>query len=152
MEQAVESSSVSMICFCFSGKAGVAMTIVCRSEPVHGCSIHTPPALMPFILPAGQGGGCKDALGEMLEAALQLNEKLRPSWGAPFPKEYYFWEHLKLGKGAWFTLNYSAPSPLAWTGLAAGVPGTGAGEPAEMLQTPSHSQAPLAAYEHPKLN
>lgn len=100
MEQAVESSSVSMICFCFPGKAGVAMTIVCRSEPVHGCSIHTPPALMLFILPAGQGGGCKDALGEMLEAALQLNEKLRPSWGAPFPKEYYFWEHLKLGKGA----------------------------------------------------
>lgn len=76
------------------------MTIVCRPEPVHGRSIHTPPPLMLFILPAGRGGGCKDAHGEVLGAALQHGEKLRPFWLAPFPKENYFGGHLELGKGA----------------------------------------------------
>lgn len=43
---------------------------------------------MPFILPAGRGGASEDTRGEMLEAALQHGEKLRPFWGAPLPKEF----------------------------------------------------------------
>lgn len=66
-----------------------------------------------FALPAGRAGGWKDALGEMLEAALQHSEKLRPFRGAPFPKEYYFLGTSEAGERGLTTLNYSAPSPLA---------------------------------------
>lgn len=115
---AAESSSVSVICCCFPGKAGVAMTIVCRPEPVHGRSIHTPPPLMLFILPAGRGGGCKDAHGEVLGAALQHGEKFRPFWLAPFPKENYFWGASGAGeRGLIYIKSFcTLSSGLSWAG------------------------------------
>lgn len=81
MEQAVvaiASSCVLVICCCFPGKAGVAMTIVCQlSQCVHGHSIRTPLPLThlsswpPVQWGWVSGGARKDVHTKMLKAALQ---------------------------------------------------------------------------------
>lgn len=88
------------------------------AEPEQGCSIHTPPRLMHFILPAGRGWGCKHACGEMLEAALQHGEKLRPFWVAPFPKDNYFLGASEAeGRGLIYIKAFCTLSPgLNWAG------------------------------------
>lgn len=86
---------------------------------------------------------------KQLSSTVQRGEQLRACCVIPFPKENYFFGGTGAGERG---LVCGKSFCTFWFGLAGGALATAAEEPAEMLQTTAHLQAPLAAYENPNLN